>query len=145
MDPTWVDVWNPIENGGCHSSRLCDRLPGRVSPKRCQIAQQKCQAKIMLLINFNPISLSTSFSGLYRWPEVRSSLVFDWHRVFLGGSNVIPNLRFGGTGCLGFMQNKKTLPETNSSPMKIPIFPGKYHQNGGFSMAMLDYRGVLLC
>ena len=24
--------------------------------------------------------------------------------------------------------------------MKIPIFPGKYHQNGGFSMAMLVYR-----
>ena len=35
-----------------------------------------------------------------------------------------------------------TLPETNSSPMKIPIFPGKYHQNGGFSMAMLVYRRV---
>ena len=30
-----------------------------------------------------------------------------------------------------------SLPETNSSPMKIPMFPGKYHQNGGFSMAML--------
>ena len=30
-----------------------------------------------------------------------------------------------------------TLPETNSSPMKIPLFPGKYHQNGGFSVAML--------
>ena len=29
-----------------------------------------------------------------------------------------------------------TLPETNSSPMKIPMFPGKFHQNGGFSMAM---------
>ena len=27
--------------------------------------------------------------------------------------------------------------------MKIPIFPGKYHQNGGFSMAMLVYRRVL--
>ena len=27
--------------------------------------------------------------------------------------------------------------------MKIPIFPGKYHQNGGFSMAMLVYRSVL--
>ena len=26
--------------------------------------------------------------------------------------------------------------------MKIPIFPGKYHQNGGFSMAMLVYRKV---
>ena len=26
--------------------------------------------------------------------------------------------------------------------MKIPIFPGKYHQNGGFSMAMLVYRRV---
>ena len=29
------------------------------------------------------------------------------------------------------------LPETNSLPMKTPLFPGKYHQNGGFSMAML--------
>ncbi len=27
--------------------------------------------------------------------------------------------------------------------MKIPIFPGKYHQNGGFSMAMLVYRRVV--
>ena len=26
--------------------------------------------------------------------------------------------------------------------MKIPTFPGKYHQNGGFSMAMLVYRRV---
>ena len=26
--------------------------------------------------------------------------------------------------------------------MKIHIFPGKYHQNGGFSMAMLVYRSV---
>ena len=26
--------------------------------------------------------------------------------------------------------------------MKISIFPGKYHQNGGFSMAMLVYRRV---
>ena len=26
--------------------------------------------------------------------------------------------------------------------MNIPIFPGKYHQNGGFSMAMLVYRSV---
>ena len=25
------------------------------------------------------------------------------------------------------------------SPMKIPMFPGKYHQNGGFSMAMLGF------
>ena len=30
-------------------------------------------------------------------------------------------------------------------PMKITIFPGKYHQNGGFSMAMLVYRRVFLC
>ena len=28
--------------------------------------------------------------------------------------------------------------------MKIPIFPGKYRQNGGFSMAMLVYRRVVL-
>ena len=28
-------------------------------------------------------------------------------------------------------------------PMKIPIFPGKYHQNGGFSMALLVYRSVV--
>ena len=30
-----------------------------------------------------------------------------------------------------------TLPETNCLPMKMSIFPGKYHQNGGCSMAML--------
>ncbi len=29
-----------------------------------------------------------------------------------------------------------TLPETNIA-RENPIFPGKYHQNGGFSMAML--------
>ena len=32
---------------------------------------------------------------------------------------------------------RNTLPETNSSPMKTPMFPCKYHQTGGFSMAML--------
>ena len=34
-----------------------------------------------------------------------------------------------------------TLPETNIA-YEHPIFPGKYHQNGGFSMAMLVYRSV---
>ena len=28
-------------------------------------------------------------------------------------------------------------------PMNITIFPGKYHQNGGFSMAILVYRSVI--
>ena len=32
-----------------------------------------------------------------------------------------------------------TLPETNIAH-ENPIFPGKYHQNGGFSMAMLVFR-----
>ncbi len=39
---------------------------------------------------------------------------------------------------LGFACSMLTLPETNTSPMKIPIFPGKYQ----FSMAMLVYRRV---
>ena len=34
-----------------------------------------------------------------------------------------------------------TLPETNIAH-ENPIIPGKYHQNGGFSMAMLVYRRV---
>ncbi len=34
-----------------------------------------------------------------------------------------------------------TLPETNIAH-ENPIFPGKYHQNDGFSMAMLVYRSV---
>ncbi len=29
--------------------------------------------------------------------------------------------------------------------MKIPIFPGKYHQNGGFSMSMLVSGRVFVC
>ena len=36
-----------------------------------------------------------------------------------------------------------TLPETNSSPMKIPMFPCKYHQNDGFSLAMLVLGRVI--
>ena len=40
--------------------------------------------------------------------------------------------------------NLGTLPETNISPMKIPIFPCKYHQNGGFSMAMLVLGRVVV-
>ncbi len=36
---------------------------------------------------------------------------------------------------------KVTLPETNSSPMKIPIFPGKYHPKWWiFQPAMLVFR-----
>ena len=34
-----------------------------------------------------------------------------------------------------------TLPETNIAH-ENPVFLGKYHQNGGFSMAMLVYRRV---
>ena len=34
-----------------------------------------------------------------------------------------------------------TFPETNIAH-ENPIFPGKYHQNDGFSMAMLVYRSV---
>ena len=44
---------------------------------------------------------------------------------------------------VGVYVSKVTLPETNSSPMKIAMFPCKYHQNGGFSMAMLVSGRVL--
>ena len=51
----------------------------------------------------------------------------QWLEFFFGS---------GGGGFVGF-----TLPETNIAH-ENPIFPGKYHQNGGFSMAMLVYRSV---
>ena len=38
-------------------------------------------------------------------------------------------------------KKRVTLPETNIAH-ENPIFLGKYHQNGGFSMAMLVYRRV---
>ncbi len=34
------------------------------------------------------------------------------------------------------LRERGALPETNTAH-ENPIFPGKYHQNGGFSMAML--------
>ena len=37
--------------------------------------------------------------------------------------------------------DQNTLPETNIAH-ENPIFPGKYHQNCRFSMAMLVYRSV---
>ena len=45
------------------------------------------------------------------------------------------------TGIQGDLLRVITLPETNIAH-ENPIFPGKYHQNGGFSMAMLVYRRV---
>ena len=43
---------------------------------------------------------------------------------------------------LSLNNNKSTLPETNIAH-ENPIFPGKYHQNGGFSMAMLVSGSVI--
>ena len=40
-----------------------------------------------------------------------------------------------------FVGLEYTLPETNIAHENL-ILPGKYHQNGGFSMAMLVYRSV---
>ena len=42
----------------------------------------------------------------------------------------------GTFGHVEFHFDSLTLPETNIAH-ENPIFPGKYHQNGGFSMAML--------
>ena len=43
-----------------------------------------------------------------------------------------------------FLKHFVYLPETNSWPMKITIFPGKYHQNGAYSIAML-LSGRVVC
>ena len=46
--------------------------------------------------------------------------------------------------CLVFpfpILSQVTLPETNITH-ENPSVPGKYHQNGGFSMAMLVYKSV---
>ena len=45
----------------------------------------------------------------------------------------------------GPLEEENYLPETNSSELKTPIFPGKYQQNGLiFQPAMLVYWKVLL-
>ena len=41
------------------------------------------------------------------------------------------------------LKRKFTLPETNIAH-ENPIIPGKYHQNGGFSMAMLVSGSVII-
>ena len=41
------------------------------------------------------------------------------------------------------MINDYPLVFPNIAGWKIPIFPGKYHQSGVFSMAMLVYRSVI--
>ncbi len=53
------------------------------------------------------------------------------HVTYLEGPGII----------YGWIQ--KVIPSLKLTwPMKIPTFPGKYHWNGGFSMAMLVYRRV---
>ena len=56
-----------------------------------------------------------------------------------------PSKRWVGTGGVDggiFDLESATLPETNIAH-ENPVFPGKYHQNGGFPMAMLVYRSVM--
>ena len=43
---------------------------------------------------------------------------------------------------MGILFTLYTLPETNIAHENA-IFPGKYHEHGGFSMAMLVYRSVM--
>ena len=59
----------------------------------------------------------------------------NFNPVFLVLKNTLMTF-FKSINCFEY-----TLPETNIAH-ENPIFPGKYHQNGGFSMAMLVYRSV---
>ena len=58
---------------------------------------------------------------------------------------MIPELQLRSEFGKSLLENKTpestTLPETNIAH-ENHIFLGKYHQNGGFSMAMLVYRRV---
>ena len=58
-----------------------------------------------------------------------------------GPNDKLPYFHPVMTGIQGDLLRVITLPETNIAH-ENPIFPGKYHQNGGFSMAMLVYRRV---
>ena len=49
---------------------------------------------------------------------------------------------FSQTTWLDLLVVKPLVKTKKKKTMKIPIFPGKYYQNGGFSMAMLVYRRV---
>ena len=57
------------------------------------------------------------------------------------GSHPIPENDHKGALLKRQAWNLFTLPETNIAH-ENPIFPGKYHQNGGFSMAMLVWGSV---
>ena len=72
-------------------------------------------------------------------PEVSVDSAHEWY-INVGSTQL--NCSFNG-GRRVFVLKSGTLPETNIAH-ENPIFPGKYHQNGGFSMAMLVYRSVFL-
>ena len=61
----------------------------------------------------------------------------SWKWRIIQGTRICGCIRFPLMTCFS-----STLPETNIAH-ENPIFPGKYHQNGGFSMAMLVYRSVI--
>ena len=70
------------------------------------------------------------FNGVLILNRIFGRRIGVFHPLILSQCNS-PNFNFGDF--------KKTLPETNIA-RENPIFPGKYHQNGGFPMAMLVYR-----
>ena len=98
--------------------------------------------------------------SILEWNDIIPLFVFTMYRVFQYSNSTV--MRFWGhhgttffnrCGALSFgwaiwnwhwrKQGNLyvTLPETNIAH-ENPIFPGKYHQHGWFSMAMLVYRSV---
>ena len=65
----------------------------------------------------------------------------SWEEKLLGFSLGFSFIGYGDD-CKHPQEREFTLPETNIAH-ENPIFPGKYHQNGGVSMAMLVYRRVV--
>ena len=84
------------------------------------------------------------FSSLQSWLEFDEGLKLGFPVLpeFMSSTFILAELRsFENLGCKGLIQVRcYTLPETNSAPVKIPIFPGKYHQNGGFSHDFVSFR-----
>ena len=85
-------------------------------------------------------SYKPSFCWVSRW-FFKGVLIFN--RIFSRRIGVVHPLILSQCNSpnFNFREFKNTLPETNIA-RENPIFPGKYHQNGGFPMAMLVYRRV---
>ena len=138
-------------NSGCHLTCTLKtiRIPSKKTHKQtCTVSVKDISKKTNTLKTFYNYIEYQQNSTLHA-PLAPDTIFVDIFLISRGNINEVP--RGNQIKILGKPEVLETLSRfrytpgsTNIAGWKIPIFPGKYHQNGGCLIAMIGFQGVYM-